>query len=304
MNYDKIDLDKITDDKIDSDKITDDKIDSTNTGYSKIDSNKVETIKHEDSIGKISIKKSTFRGLIISLVAVSLVAAFFAGSYTVLKSEETSKIELNDAIKKLESKISNNQPSGLQDVKPVKVSIDDDPIIGSADAPITIVEFSDFQCPFCSRFQIQTLPLILEEYVNTGKVKFVYRDFPIQSSHPNAMPAAAASECAHEQNKYWEYHNALFERQQIWNNLELSDSIDTFKKIATELGLNGDQFNSCLDSGKYIEEINKDLVDGTNYGVTGTPGFFIGNEKNGFVKLTGAQPFEAFKKIIDSQLNT
>ena len=291
-------------DKIDSDKIKDGEINSNNTEHDKMNINKIEAIKHENSVGKISIKKSTFRGLIISLVAVSLIAAFFAGSYTVLKSEETTKIELNDSIKKLESKILRNQPGDLPDTKPIRVSIDDDPIKGSNDAPITIVEFSDFQCPFCSRFHIQTFPLILKEYVDTGKVKFVYRDFPIQNSHPNAFPAAAASECAHEQNNYWEYHNALFERQTIWNNLEISDSINTFKKFAIELGLNEDQFNSCLDSGKYIEEINKDLKDGTNYGITGTPGFLIGNEKNGFVKLTGAQPFEAFKKIIDSQLST
>ncbi|MBM2818881.1 MAG: DsbA family protein [Nitrosarchaeum sp.] len=291
-------------DKIDSDKTKDAEINSNNTEHDKMNINKIETIKHENSVGKISIKKSTFRGLTISLVAVSLIAAFFAGSYTVLKSEETTKIELNDSIKKLESKILRNQPSNLPDTKPIRVSIDDDPIKGSNDAPITIVEFSDFQCPFCSRFHIQTFPLILKEYVDTGKVKFVYRDFPIQSSHPNAIPAAAASECAHEQNNYWEYHNALFERQTVWNNLEISDSINTFKKFAIELGLNEDQFNSCLDSGKYIEEINKDLKDGTNYGITGTPGFLIGNEKNGFVKLTGAQPFEAFKKIIDSQLST
>jgi protein-disulfide isomerase len=291
-------------DKIDSDKIKDGEINSNNTEHDKMNINKIEAIKHENSVGKISIKKSTFRGLIISLVAVSLIAAFFAGSYTVLKSEETTKIELNDSIKKLESKILRNQPGDLPDTKPIRVSIDDDPIKGSNDAPITIVEFSDFQCPFCSRFHIQTFPLILKEYVDTGKVKFVYRDFPIQNSHPNAFPAAAASECAHEQNNYWEYHNALFERQAIWNNLEISDSINTFKKFAIELGLNEDQFNSCLDSGKYIEEINKDLKDGTNYGITGTPGFLIGNEKNGFVKLTGAQPFEAFKKIIDSQLST
>jgi len=291
-------------DKIDIDKTKDDEIISNNTEHDKMNINKIETIKQENSVGKISVKKSTFRGLIISLVAVSLIAAFFAGSYTVLKSEETTKIELNDSLKKLESKILRNQPSNLPDTKPIRVSIDDDPIKGSNDAPITIVEFSDFQCPFCSRFHIQTFPLILKEYVDTGKVKFVYRDFPIQSSHPNAMPAAAASECAHEQNNYWEYHNALFERQTIWNNLEISDSINTFKKFAIELGLNEDQFNSCLDSGKYIEEINKDLKDGTNYGITGTPGFLIGNEKNGFVKLTGAQPFEAFKKIIDSQLST
>ena len=287
-----------------SDKIKEDKINFENIQDDKPEPDIIEPIKIENSGGKISIKKSTFRGLLISLVAVSIVAAFFAGSYFVLKSEETSKMELSEAIKKLELKISDNQPSNVPNVKPIMVSTDDDPVRGSSDAPITIIEFSDFQCPFCSRFHNETLPTILEQYVDTGKVKFVYRDFPIQSSHPNAMPAAAASECAHEQNKYWEYHDALFERQQTWNNLKLADSIDTFKNIAKEFNLNEDQFNSCLDSGKYIEEINKDLRDGTNYGITGTPGFFVGNEKNGFVKLIGAQPIEAFKKIIDSQLNT
>lgn len=289
---------------MDSDKIKEDKINFENIQDDKPEPDIIEPIKIENSGGKISIKKSTFRGLLISLVAVSIVAAFFAGSYFVLKSEEPSKMELSEAIKKLELKISDNQPSNVPNVKPIMVSTDDDPVRGSPDAPITIIEFSDFQCPFCSRFHNETLPTILEQYVDTGKVKFVYRDFPIQSSHPNAMPAAAASECAHEQNKYWEYHDALFERQQTWNNLKLADSIDTFKNIAKEFNLNEDQFNSCLDSGKYIEEINKDLRDGTNYGITGTPGFFVGNEKNGFVKLIGAQPIEAFKKIIDSQLNT
>lgn len=255
--------------------------------------------------GKISIKKSMLGALVISIIVVSLVAVFFAGSYISLKSDQITKSELNEAIAKLESRISKTQQVDER-VKemPISVSIDDDPVRGNQDAPITIVEFSDFQCPFCARFQIQTLPLILEQYVETGKVKFVYRDFPIQNSHPNAMPAAAASECAHEQNKYWEYHDALFENQGVWNKVDIASAVTIFKEFAAELDLNQDQFINCLDSGKYIEEINNDLKDGRDYGVTGTPGFFIGNEENGFVKLNGAQPFEAFKNIIDSQLNT
>ena len=260
--------------------------------------------KQSETSRKISIKKSTFNALVISVIAVSLIAVFFAGSYVSLKSDEITKSELNEAIAKLEAKIMKNQLVEQPNVQPIRVSIDDDPIRGDQNAPITIVEFSDFQCPFCSRFQIQTLPLILEQYVETGKVKFVYRDFPIQNSHPNAMPAAAASECAHEQDKYWEYHDALFKNQGVWNSVEITSAITIFKEFATELDLNQDQFNSCLDSGKYIEEINNDLKDGRNYGITGTPGFFIGNEEIGFVKLNGAQPFEAFKSVIDSQLNT
>ena len=261
--------------------------------------------KQNETSGKISIKKSTFNALVISVVAVSLIAVFFAGSYTSLKSDEITKSELNEAISKLEAKILKNQQVTEQpNVQPISISIDDDPIKGDQNAPITIIEFSDFQCPFCARFQIQTLPLILEQYVETGKVKFVYRDFPIQNSHPNAMPAAAASECAHEQDRYWEYHDTLFENQGVWNKVEITSAITIFKEFAAELDLNQEQFDSCLDSGRYIEEISNDLNDGRDYGISGTPGFFIGNEKIGFAKLNGAQPFEAFKSIIDSQLNT
>ena len=265
----------------------------------------VESKQSEPNGGKISVKKSMFSALVISVILVSLIAVFFAGSYTSLKSDEITKSELNEAISKLEAKILKNQQVTEQpNVQPISVSIDDDPIKGDQNAPITIIEFSDFQCPFCARFQIQTLPLILEQYVETGKVKFVYRDFPIQNSHPNAMPAAAASECAHEQDKYWGYHDMLSENQGVWNKVEITSAITIFKEFAAELDLNQEQFDSCLDSGRYIEEISNDLNDGRDYGISGTPGFFIGNEKIGFAKLNGAQPFEAFKSIIDSQLNT
>jgi len=250
--------------------------------------------------GKKIVKKSVFNILVISIIGVSLIAAFFVGSFVSLKSEQVTKSELNSAIASLESKISKNQMVA----QPIKISADDDPTKGIKNAPITIIEFSDFQCPFCARFQIQTLPLILEQYVETGKVKFVFRDFPIQSSHPNAMPAAAASECADEQNKFWQYHDMLFENQGIWNKMDFTSAITVFKEYAIELELNQEQFNACLDSGKYVNEINNDLTDGRNYEITGTPGFFIGNEKIGFVKVNGAQPFEVFQGIIESQLNS
>jgi len=264
-----------------------------------------ESKKNEAGKGKISMNKSSFNVLIISVIAISLVAAFFAGSYVNLKSDQVTKSELNDAIIKLESKISENRQAPQQlNVKPTDISIDNDPVRGKQNAPITIVEFSDFQCPFCARFQTQTLPLILEQYVDTGKVKFVFRDFPIQSSHPNAMLAAVAAECANEQNKYWQFHDELFGNQGVWNKMEFTNATKVFKEFATKLDLNQEQYNSCLDSGKYIGEINNDLNDGRKYGITGTPGFFIGNEKIGFVKVNGAQPFEVFKSVIDSQLNT
>lgn len=241
--------------------------------------------------------------MIVALMVVIAVAAFFAGSYF-LDSDVVTKSELEDAISKLESKIGNTKQIPSQSPEPVSISQDNDPVRGDPNAPITIIEFSDFQCPFCARFHVQTLPSLLEEYIDVGKVNLVYRDFPIQSIHPNAMPAAVAAECANEQGKYLEYHDTLFEKQNSWSGLDSDAVISTFNQYATDIGLEEQQFDSCLESGKYLEEVQGDLRDGRDYSITGTPGFFIGNEKIGFVKLIGAQPFDSFQKVIDAQLET
>jgi len=254
--------------------------------------------------GKISVKKSTFNGLIIGIILAVGVAAFLVGSYTSsLNSNQISEEDLQDAIAKLELKVLQNQLPTSQPKLPMKISADNDPMIGNPDAPITIIEFTDFQCPFCARFHTQTLPLILEEYIEQGKVKLVVRDFPIQSIHPNAVPAAVASECANEQGKVKEMHDMLFYNQNEWNRQETVDALSLFSQYAAEIQLEQETFDSCLTSGKYIEEIKKDLDDGRNYGVSGTPGFFIGNDQIGYVELKGAQPFDSFKKIIDAQLD-
>jgi len=258
---------------------------------------------------KHSSKQTLPTGIIIGFVAIVAVAAFFAGLYfSSSDSDQITKSDLEDAVSRLESRLENNPPSSVntpsQPTQPTKISLDDDPIRGDPNAPITIVEFSDYQCPFCARFYTQTLPLLKEEYIDQGKVNFVYRDFPIQSIHPNALSAAVAAECADDQQKYWEYHDMLFERQNSWAKLDNDSVISTFSKYSTELGLEQEQFDACLGSGKYLQEVQNDLNDGRNYQVTGTPGFFIGNEKIGFVKINGAQPFDSFKKIIDSQLNS
>jgi len=259
----------------------------------------------ETPVNNIENKKSVPTGMIVALIAVVAIAAFFAGSYfSNLNSDVVTQSELNDAISKLESKIGNVQQAPSQPSQPLKISSDNDPIRGDPNAPITIIEFSDFQCPFCARFHVQTLPLLLQEYIDTGKVNLVYRDFPIQSIHPNAMPAAVAAECANEQGNYWEYHDMLFEKQSGWSRLDSNSAISTFSQYATDIGLEQQQFDSCLGSGKYLEEVQGDLSDGRDYDITGTPGFFIGNEEIGFVKINGAQPFDSFQRIIDAQLDT
>ena len=254
---------------------------------------------------EISVKKSTFNGLLIGVIILVGVTAFFAGSYTSnLNSNQISTEDLNEAMAKLELKLLQNQLPTKQVVEPVKISIDNDPIIGNHDAPITIVEFSDFQCPFCARFNAQTLPSILEEYIEQGKVKLVFRDFPIQSIHPNALPASVAAECANDQNKFKEMHDILFEKQSEWSKLETADALSLFSQYASGMQLDQEVFDSCLTSGEHISEIKNDLDDGREYGVTGTPGFFVGNDEIGFVELKGAQPFDSFKKVIDAQLNS
>lgn len=258
----------------------------------------------KESISEAPTKNPRSSGMIVALVIAVAVAAFFAGSYfSNLDSEAVTQSDLEDAIARLETKLETAQvqPSSPQ---PVKISTDDDPVRGDPNAPITIIEFSDFQCPFCARFHDQTLPSLLDEYIEAGKVKFVYRDFPIQSLHPNALAAAVAAECANEQGEYWKYHDTLFENQNSWAKLDSNTVLATFSQYAQDIGLEIDQFNSCLGTGKYLQEIQNDLNDGRKYDVTGTPGFFIGNDEIGFVKVDGAQPYESFKRIIDAQLGT
>ena len=183
----------------------------------------------------------------------------------------------------------------------IHVSIGDDPVKGDFNAPITVVEFSDFQCPFCARFHEQTLPQLQKEYIDTGKIKLVFRDMPL-SFHANAMSAAVASECANEQGKFWQYHDVLFTNQAQWQSIESGEITKTFSQYATDLGIETASFEACLGSQGIADEINKDMRDAAQYGVSGTPTFFIGTEKDGFVKLVGAQPFEAFKNTIEKQL--
>lgn len=181
----------------------------------------------------------------------------------------------------------------------VEVSADDDPFLGPENAEVTIIEFSDFQCPFCRSFWSGTLSQIKSQYIDADKsVKFVYRDFPL-SFHPMAQKYAEAGECAGDQNKYWEMHDKIFQEQEKLGTGTISTlTIQDVKRWADELGLNVSEFNQCLDSGKYAGEVQKDFSDGSAAGVNGTPTFFI----NGQV-LVGAQPFGAFSQIIDAELN-
>jgi len=214
--------------------------------------------------------------VVLVIVAIGLLAS---------NLQMTGQLAAGDNIQMKDDQPTQTQPTPTQPA-PTGDLTDDDPVKGDPNAPIIIIEFSDFQCPFCERFYTNTLPQIVSQYIDTGKAKLVFRDFPL-SFHPNAQPAAEAAECADEQGKFWEMHDKIFENQG-------SMSVESYKLWAEEIGLNTEQFNSCLDSGKYASEVQKDFSDGAAAGVSGTPTFFINGEK-----LVGAQPFEAFKAVLD-----
>lgn len=179
----------------------------------------------------------------------------------------------------------------------VKVSVDDDPMLGNPKAKITIVEFSDFQCPFCRSFWGGAFQQIKSEYIDTGKVRFVYRDFPL-SFHPAAQPAAEAAQCANDQGKFWEMHDKLFQEQEKKGTGTIQFSGTDIQKWASQIsGLDLNKWNECVASNKYKSEIEKDIQDGAAYGVSGTPTLFINGKP-----IVGAQPFSAFKAEIDQLL--
>jgi protein-disulfide isomerase len=161
---------------------------------------------------------------------------------------------------------------------------------GDENAPVTLYEFSDFQCPFCARFFQDALPQIEENYIRTGKVKLVYKDYPLDNIHPQATPAAIAARCAGDQGKFWEMHDLIFTNQQ-----SLSDG--NYNVWASQLGLNADTFSQCLNSRQHLSAVRKDLLEGQQAGVRGTPGFVL----NGQV-ISGAQPYQVFAQAIDAAL--
>lgn len=195
------------------------------------------------------------------------------------------------------AKVDNNLPANAQPQEqvqpqapqgPVEVKITNtDHVLGSSKAKVTVLEYSDFQCPFCGRF-FTSVKQAMSEYKD--KIRFVYRHFPLDSIHPQARPAAEAAECAGEQGKFWEYHDKLFANQE-----KLAESL--YPQMASELKLNVNKFNECLKSDKFISKIDADYQQGIADGVQGTPHTLV----NG-VAVSGAVPYEQLKAAIEAAL--
>ena len=201
-----------------------------------------------------------------------------------------------DAMYKLiTAKIQQNAP------KPPVTSLElgTDPTLGDHSAKVAIVEYSDYQCPFCGAFEKRTMPLLKKQYIDTGKVQFIYRDFPLEF-HPHAAGAAIAANCAGEQHAYWRMHDKLFA-----NQTQLGTKLYT--DMAKQLHLDAKQFDTCLKDEKSKQQLSEATKQGEGVGVEGTPAFFVGRiegDKLVEVKsLVGAQPAGVFTKLIDSYLN-
>lgn len=208
----------------------------------------------------------------------------------------------------------NNAPTDasfmIEDIKPsetenqageaVKLSIFSDnasPILGDANAPITIVEFGDYQCFYCNKFFHETEGQIYESYIKTGKAKMIFKDFTIIG--PDSVIAAHAAHCADEQGKFWEYHDTLYNNWNGENNGWASQENQI--RFAQGLGLDMDAFSECMASEKYTQKIQSSTDDAQTLGLSGTPGFFIIGPNNNVVRIPGAQPFDVFVNVLESE---
>lgn len=182
------------------------------------------------------------------------------------------------------------------------LTVADAPLLGPRNAKVTLVDFSDYQCPYCRRHVQVTLPEIVKEYVKTGKVRYVFRDFPIAALHPKAHKLHEAAYCAGEQDRYWEMHARLFENPQ---QAELKD----LAGHAQALGLDVPRFEGCVAGEKYAAKVRQGVTDGQSAGVNGTPTFFIGltGANDGKVRpsqvIRGAQPYPVFRQILEGLLS-
>jgi protein-disulfide isomerase len=171
-------------------------------------------------------------------------------------------------------------------------------VLGKSDAPLTLVEFTDYQCPFCGRFETTTFPEIKKNYIDTGKVRFILRDLPLGDMHPFALKAAQSVHCAGDQGKFWEMKELVFKNQ---NKID----VDSLAGYAKDLALNGDTFNSCMADGKHLKEISDEAKYAGSLGITGTPTFVLGKAVGDSVEgrvIVGAQPLAAFEAAINEML--
>jgi protein-disulfide isomerase len=250
----------------------------------KTEHNEVEVETQKEDKGVLQFKRSNLYATLIPLAFVTGLAA----GYLFWGRDQTAAPGAAQAADPGTEALEATAPPDLRALQGqvrLEIEEDDDPVLGPEDAPITIIEFSDFRCPYCRRFRQETFDQLLEAYPD--QIRFIYRDFPVVGG----FEAAIASECADEQGEYWAYHDLLFSG-------EFEDlSSEAYLAYADRLALDLDSFSSCFDEQQFASEVEDDARYAAGLGVTGTPTFFI----NG-IPIVGAQPFQIFTQIIDAEL--
>lgn len=251
----------------------------------------------------ISISLTVRRALLVSFVIGVVTGGFFSlmavqvgGTTGFITFDDTGSEDTPTVTDEVQGK-----QRETERIDPSEISLDGRPSLGDEDAPVTIVEFADYQCPFCRKFALQTFDQLKTEYIETGKVRFVYKDLPLtQLGHDQAIPMAKAAHCAGEQDRYWDLHDKLYdEQQEISPRGTAKFSGEKIPQWADEIGLNMNAFNECMRSDRYNSQIQEDLSEAQAVGASGTPTFFINGKK-----VVGAQPYQAFQQVIEAELNS
>lgn len=264
-------------------------IQQTSAASEAVEAKSSEEARQAEQDGLIVIRRTTFNYIFIA--ALFLVLGVVIGAYGAFKVERANRSWLTDALNEaLEAQagaIASSQQAAQTDPDArVEVSADDDPAHGPADVPVVMIEFSDFNCPYCGRFARETLPLLRENY--EGRVRFVYRDYPILGD--SSLQAAIAAECADDQGAFWDFHDLLFENQRSFNP-------EMFISFAEELRLDVDRFTTCQNDSVARDEVIADYADAQRLSINGTPTFFVNGRR-----VVGAQPYEVFQGVIDEEL--
>ena len=259
--------------------------------------------------GLSTVKKSTFVSVFTALLLFFSTSAWSASTKQEVIELKAQVAEMQKDLAEIKKLLKEGarapapaaQPAGF---KEQVISIGASPYKGKVDAPVTLIEYSDYQCPFCARNYRDVLPILVKEYVDTGKLKFVMRENPLPSLHRDATNASIAALCAGDQGKYWEMHNVMFENQKQLG-------VDNLKTFAGTIGLDTATFNDCLDNKKTEGQVRKDLASSAKLGMRGTPGFYLGltdpddpDKVNLSVFIRGAQAINQFRGSIDELLES
>jgi protein-disulfide isomerase len=245
--------------------------------------------------------RSPYFPVLVAALAVSLVLTpVGSGAQDTITREQADT--LIKEIRELRQAIDNLRAPRRQAERPpdekVQVDVAGGLVLGRVDAPVTLVEFTDLECPYCRAFHVNTFERLKREYIDTGKVRFITRDFPLDF-HPNARPAALAVRCAGEQGKFWEMRHVVTLNANALNR-------ELYDRLAKELGLDAGKFSACIGADRYRADIDRDMAEAVKAGVSGTPTFVVGATTPGTTlegqRIVGAQPFPVFETQIKALL--